>query len=110
MGRLGEWLPDVAEAEGFELERAIVKRMADAWLLGRAVFDAPAYGPLDEVMYASEAGFLDPYLLIARADEFADDRARWEQENPGTVAEYRAWFERVFRSPPPGMREAAGGE
>jgi hypothetical protein len=108
MNRLGEWLPDQAEAEGFELERAIVARMSDAWLLGRAVFDAPAYRPLDEVMYAREAGYLDPYLLVARAEEFADERARWEQENPGKLEEYRSWFERVFRSQPPGMRETAG--
>jgi hypothetical protein len=109
MNRLDEWLPDVADAEGFELERAIVARMSDAWLLGRAVFDSPAYRPLDEVMYANEAGFLDAYLLVARAEEFADERARWEQENPGRIEEYRSWFERVFRAQPPGMREAAGG-
>jgi hypothetical protein len=110
MDRLDEWLPNYAGEEGFELERRIVERMADAWLLGRAVFDAPAYGPLDEVTYSNEAGFLEAYLLVARSEEFADERARWEQEEPGKLEEYRTWFQRVFRSQPPGLREAAGGQ
>ncbi len=107
MGRLDEWLPDHADAEGFELERVIVDRMADAWLLGRTSFDAPPYTPLDELIYAREAGYLDPYLLVARADEFPQDKADWEQANPGKLDEYRAWFMRVFRREPPGMPPAA---
>jgi hypothetical protein len=107
--RLEEWLPGYAGEEGFELERMIVERMTDAWLLGRAVFDAPAYQPLDEVMYAKEAGFLEAYLLVARSEEFAEERARWEREEPGKLEEYRTWFQRVFRTQPPGLREAAGG-
>ena len=110
MDRIAEFLPNYAGEEGFELERRIVERMADAWLLGRAVFDAPAYQPLDEITYSNEAGFLDAYLLVARAEEFADARARWEQEEPGKLEEYRTWFQRVFRSQPPGLREAAGGQ
>jgi hypothetical protein len=105
MDRLDEWLPDHADAEGYELERAIVARMSDAWLLGRATFDSPAYRPLDEVMYANEAGFLDAYLLVARAEEFPDERARWERENPGKLEEYLTWYRRVFGGDPPGMRE-----
>ena len=61
MGRLDEWLPEHADKEGFELEREIVARAADAWLLGRAAYGAPAYGPLDELIYAREAGYLDPF-------------------------------------------------
>ena len=108
MNRLAEWLPGYAGEEGFELERRIVERMTDAWLLGRAVFDAPAYGPLDEVMYSREAGFLDAYLLVARGTEFPEARARWEQEEPAELEEYRTWFQRVFRNQPPGLRQVAG--
>lgn len=109
MGRLDEWLPDHVGASGFDLERAIVGRVADAWLLGRAVFDAPAYGPLDELMYASEAGYLDPYLLFARPEEFAEEKAAWEQAHPGGGDEYREWFMRTFDTEPRGMREETGG-
>jgi len=107
MGRLDEWLPEHADAEGYELERAMVARMADAWLLGRAVFDAAAYGPLDEVIYAREAGFLDAYLLVARAEEFPEARRQWEQEDPGRLEEYRTWFGRVFEGDPPGLETEA---
>jgi hypothetical protein len=104
---LADWLPEDAGAEGFDLERAIVGRMADAWLLGRAVFDAPAYQPLDELIYAKDAGYLDAYLLVARAREFADARQRWEQEKPGELEAYRSWFRRAFNREPPGV-EATG--
>ena len=103
MGRLDEWLPDHAEAEGYELERAIVERLADTWLIGRAIFDAPAYGPLDELIYAREAGYLDAYLLVARAEEFPDERAEWERAEPGRLEEYRAWFRGTFDREPPGL-------
>jgi hypothetical protein len=78
LGRLAEWMPEHANADGYALERAIVGRLADAWLLGRAVFDAPAYQPLDELIYAQDAGYLDAYLLTARPTEFAAERAAWE--------------------------------
>jgi hypothetical protein len=104
---LSEWLPDHANAEGYELERAIVARVADAWLLGRSVFDAPAYRPLDELIYAKEAGYLDAYLLVARAREFPDERQRWEAEKPGELEAYRTWFRRAFNREPPGL-EATG--
>lgn len=105
--RLAEWLPDHASEEGYELEHAIVSRMADAWLLGRAVFDAPAYRPLDQLIYAKEAGYLEAYLLTARAADFPEDRQRWEAANPGKLEEYKAWFRRTFNSDPPGA-EATG--
>lgn len=108
LNRLGEWLPNDSTAEGFELEKAIVARMADAWLLGRAVFDAPAYGPLDELMYAREAGYLEPYLLVARPKEFVEERQRWERENPQQREAYRTWFRRAFNHEPPGYEAPPG--
>ena len=104
---LQQWLPDHVNDEGFDLERAIVGRMSDAWLLGRAVFDAPAYQPLDELMYAKEAGYLDASLRVARPQEFADARTRWETEKPAEREAYRTWFRRAFNREPPG-NEATG--
>jgi hypothetical protein len=104
---LEEWLPGHASSEGFDLEKAIVGRVADAWLLGRAVFDAPAYRPLDELIYAKEAGYLDAYLLVGRGREFADARQRWEAEKPAELEAYRTWFRRAFNREPPGL-EATG--
>ena len=38
MGRQAEWLPEAPDATGFALERAILSRAADAWILGRTVY------------------------------------------------------------------------
>ena len=104
MGRQAEWLPEAPEATGYELERAILARTADAWLLGRTVFDTAPYGPLDELIYAKEAGFLDAFIFTARPSEFATARARWARENPGETDRYRNWFLETFNQEPPGLR------
>jgi hypothetical protein len=104
MGRQAEWLPEAPEATGYALERAILSRTADAWLLGRSTFDTAPYGPLDELVYAKEAGFLDAFIFTARPEEFAAERARWARENPGETDRYRNWFLETFNREPPGLR------
>ncbi len=104
MGRQEEWLPEAPDAVGYELERAILKRCSDAWLLGRTVFDTQPYGPLDELMYATENGYLDAFIFTARPSEFATARAEWARANPGQADEYRDWFLETFNREPPGLR------
>lgn len=106
MGRQEEWLPEAPDATGFDLERAILARASDAWLLGRTVFDTAPYGPLDELVYAAEAGFLDAFIFTARPDEFAEPRAAWARENPGESDRYRNWFLETFNREPPGLRSS----
>jgi hypothetical protein len=106
MGRQELWLPEAPEAVGYELERAIVSRTADAWILGRTVFGTAPYGPLDELMYAKEAGYLDAFIFTARPDEFAVTRTEWARANPGRMEEYREWFLDTFSREPPGLRAA----
>lgn len=110
MGKLEEWLPEAFnaeegyEAEGYELERMIMKRVSDAWLYGRSIFDLNPYRPLDELMYATENGFLDAFLLTARPEEFREARGRWLDESPGEQERYRTWFKATFEMEPPGLR------
>lgn len=104
LGRQAEWLPEAPDAVGYDLERAILKRCADAWVLGRTVFDTAPFGPLDELMYASEAGYLDAFIFTARPDEFASSRAEWARANPGQADAYREWFLDTFNREPPGLR------
>ncbi|HUF75420.1 MAG TPA: hypothetical protein VMM35_04045 [Longimicrobiales bacterium] len=106
MGRQEEWLPEAPDATGYELERAILSRAADAWMLGRAVYNTLPYVPLDELAYAKEAGFLDAFIFTARPDEFASARAEWARANPGGMEEYRDWFLETFNREPPGLRAA----
>ena len=104
MGRQAEWVPEAPDATGYELERAILSRTADAWLLGRTSFDLSPYGPLDELTYSKEAGFLDAFVFTARPDEFASERADWARANPAEIDRYRSWFLETFNREPPGLR------
>lgn len=96
LGELEEWLPDAPEEDGFELERAILERVADVWLFGRSVYDTQAHGPLDELMYARSAGFLEEFMLATQAERFPDERARYDEENPERREAFREWFSRTF--------------
>lgn len=104
MERQEEWLPEAPEATGYELERAIVDRVADAWILGRTVFDTQPFAPLDELAYAKHFGFLDAFIFTARPDEFGSARTEWARANPGRTDEYRDWFLETFNREPPGIR------
>ncbi len=103
MGRIGEFLPGGEELEGYELERAIVSRISDAWFLGRAVYQAMPFDPLEEILYANENGYLDAMLLTARGDEFREERQAWLREDPEAQERYREWFLATFNKQPPGL-------
>jgi len=104
MGRQEEWLPEAPTAEGYELERAILSRTADAWILGRTTFNTEPYGPLDELAYAKESGYLDAFIFTARPSEFVTERTEWVRANPGAMERYRDWFLDTFSREPPGLR------
>jgi hypothetical protein len=104
MGRQEEWLPEAPTATGYDLERAILARVADAWLLGRTVFDTTPYGPLDELIYAKQSGYLDAFIFTARPDEFGEARTTWARANPGQADAYHKWFVETFNREPPGLR------
>lgn len=104
MGRQEEWLPEAPAAVGYELERAIVSRIADAWILGRTVFDTQPFALLDELAYSKNSGFVDAFIFTARPEEFAASRAEWVRANPEGMQEYRDWFLDTFNTEPPGIR------
>ena len=109
LGRIDEWIPEAAGLDGWELERAIVGRMTDVWLLGRVHFDLAPYGLLDQLAYAQEAGHLDALLLNLRAAEFAQARAAWMEANPGADGAFRAWYRETFEGDPPGPVGSGSG-
>jgi hypothetical protein len=103
-GRIAEWLPEAEGDVGFRLESEIVERVVDTWLMGRASQLVDPYGPLDELMYVREAGYLDAFLMTTRTDEFVAERARWMRENIRLLEEYRAWYRGTWGREPPGPR------
>lgn len=104
MGRLDEWLPEAENERGYALERAMVARLADSWLLGRAIFDTQPHRIMDELVYAKESGHLDAFLLTLRGEDFPEAKEAWTEENPEGLEDYRAWFQETFGTEPPGIR------
>ncbi len=102
--RLDRWLPEVADGSDFEIERAVLTRVADSWLYNRTILDAYPYGLLDELVYAKHHGYLDAFLLTARPDAFVEARRTWLADNPNGPQEYGAWFRKTFEREPPGLR------
>ena len=103
--RIGEFFPEAASLNGFDLERFILQRAAESWLLGRSIFDTQPYPPLDELAYAAELGYLDALILTARPDDFAAARGAYLSREPDGLEAYQDWFDETFGRPPPGMRE-----
>lgn len=102
MGRLDDWIPEAADAEGWELERAIMGRVADSWLMGRAIFDLAPYPLMDQIIYAQDAGYLDALLLSLRPNEFAAEREAWLENAPEEQERFRIWFRETFDREAPG--------
>ncbi|MEK9499648.1 hypothetical protein [Gaopeijia maritima] len=98
-GRIGDYLPEAEGVDDWTFELAAMKAVSDAWLLGRAYFDLAPYALLDEVMYASEAGYLPELLLALRPGEFEEARAGLD---PVRVAAFEAWYRETFGEDPPG--------
>lgn len=109
-GALERWLPEAVPeegpvAEGVDLERLILRRIADVWLLGRSVFDTTPYGPLDELLYANEAGFLEEFMLTSQPERFEAEAAAHFAANPERGEAFRSWFLRTFEREGPGFLE-----
>lgn len=103
-GRLDRWLPGADGGTPFDIERAILSRVADAWLYQRSIHDVRPNGILDELIYANENGFLDALILTARPNEFVEARRAWLAEDPGGRDAYVAWYRKTFERNPPGLR------
>jgi hypothetical protein len=101
---IGQWLPEVEEGEleGIDLEEAILARVSDVWFLGRSVYDTQAYGPLDELLYAKEAGLLREYILATQGERFSEALAAHTSAHPDWEGRLRAFFQRTFEREGPG--------
>ncbi len=107
-GRLDRWLPETGGDTPYEIEKAILSRVADAWLYQRSIYDARPYDLLEELLYSKENDYLDAYILTARPDEFVDARRVWMEENPDARDAFIGWFRTAFERDPPGVRGGTG--
>lgn len=95
-GEAGDWIPEAAGDTGWDFERKVMARVADAWLLGRASFGFAPSRIMDELVYAREDEKLEPLLLTIRGYEFPEAREAWLEANPRAEEELRAWFRETF--------------
>jgi hypothetical protein len=109
-GELPEILPEAAGQDAYGVERAIVSRVSDVWLLGRSVYDTHPFGPLDELVFSKEAGYLEDFILATQSDRFAEEEAAYRAANPGREAEYSAWFRATFAADGPQFSRPPGAE
>ncbi|MSR22124.1 MAG: hypothetical protein EXR92_01055 [Gemmatimonadetes bacterium] len=107
-GTLEELVPEAVDLAGFALEKAIVNRVADVWLLGRSAFDTQPFGPVDEILYAREFGYLEDLLLATQAARFPEAVEEYRERNPGKEVEFRDWFLRTFERDGPGYLRPPG--
>jgi len=107
-GTIEEWLPGADTLAGWDLELAKVRRMAEAWLLGRASYSFTPYEPLDEIMYAAEDEMLEPLLLSLRGFEFPEARDTWLEDNPEGESAFRDWYRETLGGEPEPISGGAG--
>lgn len=97
--------PDVSCDSLLALEERVVGSFADGWIVARTLFGGPAFAPLDDIVFARQAGLLRP-MLAARGDRQVGACAgQWAEANADRVAEYERW--RRARSPAPDEEPAA---
>lgn len=108
-GELDQWVPEVEGRvlSGLGAEEAILEYVADVWLLGRSVFDTQPHGPLDELIYARDRGFLTHFILATQEERFAAEREAFQAENPEWEAELTDFFQRTFERDGPGYLPSA---
>jgi hypothetical protein len=117
-GGIEEWAPELVGLDGFELEKGILSRVSDVWLLGRSAFDTEPFGPMDELMYAREHGFLDDLILTTQRERFPTEAEPYWTGEQVRLLEFVAWLERTFErdqpgfiwEPPPPEEEGGEGE
>jgi hypothetical protein len=109
-GELTEWVPEAEGLTGFDVERAILRRVADVWLLGRTVYDTQPFGPLDELLWAHESGYLEDLIFATQGDRFPEAKADHAAGEPGREEAFRSWFRRTFERDGPGFGPQAAEE
>jgi hypothetical protein len=107
---LPEILPEAAEQNAYGVERAIVSRISDVWLLGRSVYDTRPFGPLDELVFSKESGYLEDFIFATQGERFAEEAAAYRAANPNRAAEYADWFSRIFMVEGPQFIRRPGDE
>lgn len=83
-----------------EREAAVLSSFVDGWILARTLYGGPAYAPLDEFVFAREAGHLPALLAVRGGTAVSACTADWIAENSAAIERYESWRAEKF----PGLR------
>ena len=91
--------PDVSCDSLLALEERVVGSFVDGWILSRTLFGGPAFGPLDELVFARRAGLLRALLARRNDRQLGACAGQWAEENLDRVAAYDVWQRENFPVP-----------
>ena len=97
--------PDVSCDSLLAQEEKVVGSFIDGWILSRTLFGAPAFEPLDELVFARRAGLLRPLLARRNDPQVGACAGQWADENPERIAAYETWRLEKFPLPGEGQEE-----
>lgn len=97
--------PDVSCDSLLAQEEKVVGSFIDGWILSRTLFGAPAFEPLDELVFARRAGLLRPLLARRNDPQVGACAGQWAEENPDRIAAYETWRLEKFPLPGEGQEE-----
>jgi hypothetical protein len=102
--------PDVSCDSLLAQEAKVVGSFIDGWILSRTLFGAPAFEPLDELVFARRAGLLRPLLARRNDPQVGACAGQWADENPERIAAYETWRLEKFPLPGEGQEEEPDAE
>lgn len=92
--------PDAACQELMDREAVVMSSFVDGWILARTLFGGPEFLPMQELVFAREAGLL-PALLAALGDTSIGVCAgEWAEANPDAMTAYESWREARYPDDP----------
>ena len=102
--------PDVSCDSLLAQEEKVVGSFIDGWILSRSLFGAPAFEPLDELVFARRAGLLRPLLARRNDPQVGACAGQWADANPERIAAYETWRLEKFPLPGEGLEEEPAEE
>jgi hypothetical protein len=97
--------PDVSCDSVMNLEQGVVSSFIEGWIVARTLFGGPAFTPLDEFVFARQAGHLRPLIAVRGYRSLGVCTAEWAEANGEAMAAYGEWRRTVF---PDASEEAEG--
>jgi hypothetical protein len=91
--------PDVPCDSIVALEERVVDSFIDGWIVSRTLYGGPSFAPLDELVFARQAGLLRPLLASRRDPQLGACAGQWAEANPDRMRSYEAWRKEKFPAP-----------